>query len=342
MMNSQLDPGRIIQTGMSFWASKALLSAVELNVFGLLGDKAMTGAELTKALGLHNRANPDFFDTLLTLGFLERDGDGPAGRYRNTAETATFLDKTKPTYVGGILEMANSRLFRFWADLTEALKTGKPQNETKNGGQSMFDELYADPARLEQFVEAMSGVSTGNFMALAEKFDFSKYKTLCDVGGAAGILSIMVATRHKHMSCITTDLPMVSPIAKKKIARFGLSERIQTKDLDFFKEPLLKADVITMGMILHDWDLENKIMLIRKAYDALPEGGAFIAVDAIIDDARRQNAFGVLMSLNMLIEFGVAFDYTGADFTRWCKEVGFKGTEIIPLAGFSSAAVAYK
>jgi hypothetical protein len=342
MMNSQLDPGRIIQTGMSFWASKALLSAVELNVFGLLGDKAMTGAELTRALGLHNRANPDFFDTLLTLGFLERDGDGPAARYRNTAETATFLDKTKPTYVGGILEMANSRLFRFWADLTEALKTGKPQNETKNGGQSMFDELYADPARLEQFVEAMSGVSTGNFMALAEKFDFSKYKTLCDVGGAAGILSIMVATRHKHMSCTTTDLPMVSPIAKKKIARFGLSERIQTKDLDFFKEPLLKADVITMGMILHDWDLENKMMLIRKAYDALPEGGAFIAVDAIIDDARRQNAFGMLMSLNMLIEFGVAFDYTGADFTRWCKEVGFKRTEIIPLAGFSSAAVAYK
>jgi len=341
-MNAQLDPGHIIRTGLGFWASKSLLSAVELNVFGVLGDKPMTGAELTKALGLHNRANPDFFDTLLALGFLERDGDGPAARYRNTAETATFLDKTKPTYVGGILEMANSRLFRFWADLTEALKTGEPQNETKNGRQSMFGQLYADPARLEQFVEAMSGVSAGNFTALAEKFDFSKYKTLCDVGGAAGILSITVATRHKHITCTTTDLPKVSVIAKKKIASFGLSGRIQTKDVDFFKEPLPKADVITMGMILHDWDLENKMMLIRKAYDALPEGGAFIAVEAIIDDPRRQNAFGLMMSLNMLIEFGVAFDYTGSDFTRWCKEVGFKQTEIIPLAGSSSAAVAYK
>lgn len=341
-MNAPLDPAHIVQTGFGFWASKTLLSAVELELFRVLGDKSLTGAELTKTLGLHNRANPDFFDTLLALGFLERDGDGPVARYRNTAETAMFLDKSKPAYIGGILEMANSRLFRFWADLTDALKTGKPQNETKNRGQSMFGEVYANPARLEQFVEAMSGLSTGNFMALAEKFDFSKYKTLCDVGGAAGVLSIMVATRHKHLNCTTADLPMVSAVARKKIANFGLSDRIQTKDVDFFKEPLPKADVITMGMILHDWDLDNKMMLIRKAYEALPEGGAFIAVETLIDDARRQNAFGLMMSLNMLIEFGVAFDYTGADSTRWCREVGFKRIEIIPLAGPSSAAVAYK
>ncbi len=188
----------------------------------------------------------------------------------------------------------------------------------------------------------MTGVSTGNFVALAEKFDFSKYKTLCDVGGAAGILSIMVALRHQHMTCVSADLPMVSPIAQKKIASFGVSDRVKTRDLDFFKEPLPQADVITMGMILHDWDLEHKKMLIWKAYDALPEGGAFIAVEALIDDARRENAFGLHVSLNMLIEFGVAFDYTGADFTRWCKEAGFKRTEILPLAGPASAAIAYK
>ena len=341
-MTTMLTPERIMQTGLGFFASKALLSAVELGLFTALERGPMTGAELAAALGLHPRANPDFFDGLLALGLLERDGDGPGARYRNTAETALFLDRAKPSYVGGILEMANARLYRFWGDLTEALKTGKAQNETKNGGASMFGELYADPARLEQFMEAMTGVSTGNFMTLAEKFDFSKYKTLCDVGGAAGVLSIMVASRWKHLSCVSADLPAVSPIAQKKIAAYGLSDRIETKDLDFFTDPLPKADVITMGMILHDWNLENKMMLIRKAYDALPEGGAFIAVEAIIDDARRQNVFGLMMSLNMLIEFGEAFDFTGADFTRWCKEAGFKRTEIIPLAGPASAAVAYK
>lgn len=337
-----LTPERIMQTGLGFWASKALLSAVELGVFTALGAGGKTGEELVAALGLHQRANPDFFDALVATGMLARDGDGPGARYRNTEETAHFLDRSKPTYVGGILEMANARLYRFWGDLTEALKTGKPQNEIKHSGASMFQELYADPARLEQFMDAMTGVSTGNFMALAEKFDFSKYKTLCDVGGAAGVLSIMVARRHPHLSCVTADLPVVAPIAARKIAEAGLSDRVKTQDLDFFKDPLPRADVITMGMILHDWNLENKMMLIRKAYEALPEGGAFIAIEAIIDDARRENAFGLLMSLNMLIEFGEAFDFTGADFTRWCKEAGFKRTEIIPLAGPASAAVAYK
>ena len=105
---------------------------------------------------------------------------------------------------------------------------------------------------------------------------------------------------------------------------------------------LPKADVITMGNILHDWNLENKKRLIQKAYAALPDGGAFIAIENLIDDARRENAFGLLMSLNMLIEFGDAFDYTGADFCEWCSEAGFKRFEFINLAGPTSAAIAYK
>jgi len=238
--------------------------------------------------------------------------------------------------------MANDRLFRFWADLDEALLSGRPQNELKHGGKSMFEELYSDPARLKQFIHAMSGISKGNFMALAAKFDFSGYKTLCDIGGAAGILSLEVAKQNPHMTCTSYDLPPVEPIAQDTIAAQGLSDRVKTGNIDFFTDEFPKADVITMGMILHDWDLENKKMLIRKAYDALPEGGAFIAVEALIDNERKQNVFGLCMSLNMLVEFGVAFDFTGADFESWVKEAGFKRVEIIPLAGPASAAVAIK
>jgi hypothetical protein len=82
--------------------------------------------------------------------------------------------------------------------------------------------------------------------------------------------------------------------------------------------------------------------LLRAAYDALPPGGALVAIEALIDDARRENLFGLLMSLNMLIEFGDAFDYCGKDFRRWCTEVGFKRFEVLHLAGPSSAAIAYK
>jgi len=314
-MSAQVDPSHIMQVGMGFWGSKTLLSAVELELFTKLGSDGMTAKQIAKELDLDDRAVPDFPDALVALELLDREDHASDAVYRNTEAGAAFLDKTSPAYIGGMLEMANARLYPFWGDLTEGLRTGKPQNEIKHSGKPMFDELYADEARLEQFMNAMAGISAGPFMALAEKFDFSKYGTLCDVGGATGQLTIEAA---------------------------GLSDRIAAVGGDFFTDPLPKADVITMGLILHDWNLENKKHLVKAAYEALPEGGAFIVIENLIDDARRENAFGLLMSLNMLIEFGDAFDFTGADFAGWCKEAGFKKTEVLPLAGPTSAGIAYK
>jgi hypothetical protein len=342
METAAVTPSHIMQVGMGFWASKTLLSAVELELFTRLGSEAMTGPQIAEALELHPRAIPDFPDALVALELLDREGEGSDALYRNTQATAVFLDKASPAYIGGILEMSNARLYRFWGDLTEALQTGRPQNEIKQTGKAMFEELYSDPNRLEQFMNAMAGISLGPFGALAEKFDFSKYKTLCDVGGAPGQLSMIVANRHPHMRCTSFDLPVVEPIAKRTIEAAGLSERVKAVGGDFFADPLPKADVITMGLILHDWNLEGKMHLIKAAYDALPEGGAFIIVENIIDDARRENVFGLMMSLNMLIEFGDAFDFAGNDFAKWCKEVGFKEIDIVPLAGPTSAGIAYK
>lgn len=342
MTTTTLSPARIMEVGMAFWPARVLLSAIELGLFTELGSSSMTGTELQAALKLHARANPDFFDTLVALRFLERDGDGPGARYRNTPETALFLDRRSPDFMGGFLEMASARLYRFWSDLTEGLRTGGPQNEIKHTGASMFEELYTRPERLEQFMDAMSGISAANFRAFADRFNFSRYGTLCDVGGATGQLSMFVAERHPHMHCTSLDLPAATAIASRKIAAAGLADRVSTQSIDFFAEPLPRADVITMGMILHDWNLEKKMHLVRAAYDALPTGGAFVVVENLIDDARRENAFGLMMSLNMLIEFGDAFDFTASDFFGWCGEAGFRRMEVIPLAGPASAGVAYK
>jgi predicted O-methyltransferase YrrM len=336
------DPGSILQTAFAFWSSKVLLTAVEFGVFTALGDRRVTGAELGAELGLHERGVADFFDALVAMKFLDREGDGPAAKYFNTPEGALYLDSRSPGYVGGWLVMLNDRLFRFWHDLPEALRTGRPQNETKHGQKGMFEELYSELPRLEQFMGAMTGLSRINFEAFAAKFDFSGFNTLCDVGGATGLLSIEVAKAHPHLRCTSFDLPAVEPIAKKHIAAAGLGDRIATASGDFFKDPLPKADLVTMGMILHDWNLEKKMHLIRSAYDALPPGGALVAIEALIDDARRENLFGLLMSLNMLIEFGDAFDYSAADFRGWCSEAGFRRFDVIHLAGASSAAIAYK
>jgi hypothetical protein len=338
----QLDPGPILQTAFAFWSSKVLLTAVEFGVFSKLGDRRITGAELGAELGLHPRGISDFFDALVAMKFLNREGDGPSAKYFNTPAGALYLNHDSPRYVGGWLVMLNERLFKFWHDLPEALHTGRPQNEIKHGQKGVFEELYEELPRLEQFMGAMTGLSRINFEAFATTFDFSKFRTLCDVGGATGLLCIEVAKEHPHLQCVSFDLPPVEPIARKHITAAGLNDRIGTASGDFFKDPLPKADLITMGMILHDWNLEKKMHLIRAAYDALPPNGAFVAIEALIDDARRENVFGLLMSLNMLIEFGDAFDYSGADFRKWCGEVGFKRFDVIHLAGAASAAVAYK
>ena len=336
------DPSLIMQIGMGFWPSKTLLSAVELGLFTALASGALTGPEIAQRLDLGSRAVYDFLDGLVALRLLERDGLGEDAHYRNTPDAAVFLDRKSPAYIGGILEMANDRLYGFWGGLTEALQTGRPQNEIKQTGHPMFEELYSDPARLEQFMHAMAGISMGNILALADKFDFSRYTTVCDVGGATGRLSIALAQRHPHLQCTSFDLPVVEPIADRSIEQAGLSDRVKTASGDFFSDPLPKADVITMGLILHDWNLERKLQLIRAAFDALPPGGAFIVIENLIDDERRENVFGLMMSLNMLIEFGDAFDYTGADFRGWCTDTGFRSVEVLPLAGPGSAGIAYK
>jgi hypothetical protein len=341
-MNMFLDPSHILQTAFGFWQSKVLLTAVEMGLFTKLANNRLTGAELGAELKLHPRGIADFFDALAAMRFLGREGEGAQAKYFNTPEGSLFLDEASPRYIGGILVMLNARLFKFWNDLPEALRTGRPQNETKHGQKSIFEELYSDLPRLEQFMGAMTGLSRMNFEAFADKFDFSRFQTLCDVGGATGLLSIECTKKHPHLRCISFDLPPVESIAKKHIAAAGLSSRVDTASGDFFKDPLPKADIITMGMILHDWNLEKKLHLIRSAYDALPSGGALVVIEALIDDARRENVQGLLMSLNMLIEFGDAFDYSGTDFRKWCSEVGFKHFEVIHLAGPSSAAVAYK
>ncbi len=332
------NPDHILQTGLAFWASKTLLSAVEMEVFTELAKGPEDLGTLSGRLGLHPRSSRDFLDALVALGFLERKD----GKYSNTPSTDVFLDKRKPSYIGGMLEMANHRLFSHWNKLTIALRTGERQSEAANSDQEIFAALYADPARLKEFLRAMSGISRGANMTIADKFPWATYKTAADCGTAQGDLIVQVALRNPHISGIGFDLPEVAPIFEQYVEDNGLSSRVRFQPGSFFTDPLPKVDVIMMGHILHDWNLEEKKMLIRKAYEALPAGGAFIAYDSLIDDDRSKNAFGLLMSLNMLIESPGGFDYTGADCIGWMKEAGFSQLRVEHLVGPDSMAVGIK
>lgn len=334
-MGEQPTPEHIMQIGFGFWASKTLLSAVEMEVFTELAKHPEDLETLGGRLGLHPRSSRDFLDALVGLGLLERND----GVYSNTPSTDLFLDKKKPSYIGGILEMANRRLFGHWNRLTTALRTGEPQREE---GSDTFAALYADPERLKNFLGAMTGISRGANLAIAARFPWAQYRTVVDAGPAQGDLLVQVLSKNQHLLGIGFDLPEVGPVFEEYVQACGLNSRLQFQGGSFLTDPLPQADVIMMGHILHDWNLEQKRMLISKAYDALPKDGALLVYDAIIDDDRRKNAFGMLMSLNMLIETPGGFDYTGADCMEWMREAGFKETRVEHLVGPDSMVVGIK
>jgi hypothetical protein len=337
-MGEQPTPEQIMQIGLGFWASKVLLSAVEMGLFTELAQHPADLETLQGRLGLHPRAGRDFLDSLVALGLLDRLD----GRYSNTPATDLFLDKRKPSYVGGVLEMANHRLYGFWGHLTEAVRTGHPQNELRTGGAPLFEALYADPARLREFLAAMTGISRGAALAIAAKFPWKNYHTFIDVGTAQGGTAAQIVSAHPHLHGTGFDLAEVRPIFEEYVEALGLSDRLRFQAGSFFEAPLPKADVVIMGHILHDWDLETKRMLLAKAYQAIPAGGALIVYESMIDNDRSKNAFGLMMSLNMLIETPGGFDYTGADCEGWMGEAGFTETRVEHLVGPDSMVVAIK
>ncbi|MBK9168865.1 MAG: methyltransferase [Bryobacterales bacterium] len=337
-MSQALNPSQIMQTGLGFWSSKTLLSAIEMGVFTELAKHPEDLTTLRGRLGLHPRAARDFLDALVALGFLHRTD----GVYRNTPETDFFLDRHKPSYIGGILEMANHRLYPFWGRLTEGLRTGLPQNEMREGTAPLFEALYADPARLKEFLQAMSGFSRGSAIAIGEKLNWADYSTFLDVGTAQGDTAVQIARLNPHLRGAGFDLPEVAPIFEEYVEENRLSDRVQFVPGSFFTDDLPKADVVVMGHILHDWDLDTKRMLVGKAYAALPEGGSFVVYESIIDDDRSTNALGLMMSLNMLIESPGGFDYTGADCQEWMRDAGFRETRVEHLTGPESMVVGVK
>ncbi|MFF6960371.1 methyltransferase [Streptomyces sp. NPDC008317] len=321
---------RLVQLGLGFWQSKVLLTAVELEVYSDLAAHGPADASaLAARLGLHPRGARDFFDSQVALGLLERTD----GVYANTPDTAAFLDRAQDTYIGGLLEMAQEQWYQSWGHLTEALRTGEPQNNVGGADGNPFDVLYADPELTSRFQKAMTGGSLAASQALAAAFAWADVTTVVDIGCSEGILLNTVLTAHPHLRGTGFDLPAVAPTFHETVRRAGLGDRLRFEPGSFLTDALPTADVVVFGRVLHDWDLDTKRMLLKKAYEALPDGGSVVVYESMIDDDRRVNAFGLLTSLHMLLESPGGFDYTGADCVRWLEETGFTSCSAQPLDG---------
>ena len=322
------DTRRILELGSGFWASRALLSAVELGVFTELGRGPMPFDPLRARVGLHPRAARDFLDTLVALGLLLREGDV----YRNAPDTDALLDRAKPGYIGALLEMFVERLWTPWGQLTQSLRSGAPY-ESNAGGDDAFDAFYSSAEKMRSFVTAMTAISLPLARALAAQFPWRQHQTVFDIGGAQGCVPVQLALAHPHITGGVLDLPKVGPLFRDLTQQYDLSDRLRFVAGNMFQDPWPRADVYILGHILHDWGMERKRALLARAYDALPTGGALIVYDAMIDNERRRNVFGLLMSLNMLVETPAGADYTPADCSGWFEAAGFRDIRTITLPG---------
>ncbi|HSH23117.1 MAG TPA: methyltransferase [Acidimicrobiales bacterium] len=333
-MRQELSPERIQELGAAFRASKALLSAVELGVFSALAGGPLDGDALAAQTGIHERAARDFFDALVALGLLERAD----GRYANSPETDFYLDRSKPSYIGGMAEMQSVSGYRVWASLTGALRTGEPQTDAKGD----FRRLYEDPDRARRYLQAMTAGSRASAQAIAARFPWGEHQSVLDVGTAQGCLAVQVALTHDHVRGGGFDLPAAQPIFEEYVASFGLSHRLRFFPGDFLADPLPPADVVVLGNVLCDLDLPAKRALLAKAHAAVPVEGALIVYESIIDNERRNNASALLTSLAMVVQKAGAFGFTGAECRAWMHEAGFAETWVEPLDGPRSMVVGHK
>jgi hypothetical protein len=328
---------RIFEIGTGFRASKALLSAIELDVFTILSVQPLGLSTLTERTGIAERGAKDFFDSLVAIGFLARDAQG---RYANAADADLYLDRKKPTYIGALFEQYSTTGFGLWNSLTEALRTGSPPIGTSAA--SHFSTTYGDAEQFRRFVKSMTAGSLLTAKAIAAQFPWRDYKTLVDVGTAEGCLPVEVALAHPHIQGGGFDLPALRESFEAYVAERNLSARLQFFAGDFLKDPLPSADVLVFGRILHNWGDDARRVLLRKAYDSLNEGGAIIVYETLIPDDRRAHAAGLLASLNMLLWTPAGSDFSAADCAVWMQEAGFREVRAETLAGADAMVIAKK
>lgn len=331
------DPGKIIELSMAFCASKVLLTAVELDLFSRLAQQPMSSETVRAELGLSERGTPDFLETLVRLDMLERRD----GVYHNSALSARYLVRGAPEYMGQFLDRTNQVLYPAWDRFNEALRTGEAQLEQPRSAGNMFVNLYQNPDSMRHFLAMMDALTTVISPVLAEAFEWDRYQSVVDIGGARGNLVASLVRAHPHLAARVFDLPPVEPAFYERMAELGLNGRVEFTGGDFFTDPLPAADVLILGHVLEDWSEEQRQLLVKNAYQAVRPGGALLVYDPMLDE-ERSGLVNVLTSLTMLVVTKGGSEYSSAQCQEWMRQAGFSATSAHALGSSDVLVVGRK
>lgn len=311
------NPFQYVGMGTAFCTAKILLTALELGLFRLLRDEGPAAEpRIAELLGLHPRGSRDFLDALVGLGLLERSG----ADYRNSPGVERHLIPGEQGYIGGFLERANQRLYPAWGQFTEALRTGKPQGGLD--GAEPYDTMSADPEQLASFLAMMDTMNGQLGPALAAAFDWTRHKSVVDIGGARGNLLAPIVAAHPHLTAAVFDVPQVEPFFDEHMRRLGLNGQVAFRKGDFFADPMPSADVLVVGHVLHDWAPQERRQLVKKAFCAVNPGGALIVYDPMLDPDQPA-LVNLVISLDMLLTTRAGSEYSPAECRSWLADAGF-------------------
>ncbi len=330
------DPADIKRLGNAFCHAKLLLAAGELGLFADLAENGpATQSQIQARLRLQPRGCRDFLNALVLLGLLVRDGE----QYRNSAVTAEHLIPGSATYIGGFLQRSNRVLYPAWGNLSEALRTGRPQVATAGSGS--FERMLGDPGQLAQYLGMMDSVSGLLAPRLAEAFDWQNHAEIVDVGGARGNLAARLVRAHPHLSAWVFDLPVMEAPLRQHVASLAPPGPIRFRGGDFFADPLPEGDVLILGHVLHNWSPEERQFLVKKAFAATRPGGALLIYDAMLEENPADLA-RVLVSINMLLVTPGGSEYTVRECTQWLADAGFADVSDRPLGSADTLVIGHR
>jgi SAM-dependent methyltransferase len=312
-----IEPARVLELGYGFTRSRILLSAVELGVFTLLDEGALTAPDIGGRLGMAERRAREFLEALVWLELLIVDRDG---RYSNGPEAALFLVESGERSVVPTLREAGWHLYPAWSALTTRLA---PEAAAANDGHDPAAR-YQDPELLRHYLHAMTTITAPAAAALASAFPWSEVRSVLDVGTALGGVLATLVEAHPHLRGTGFDVDRVEPLFRAYIGdRRAPAERIDFVAGNFFYEALPHAEVVILSHILHDWDEEQKRLLVAKAYDALPGGGRLIVLEKFLGEPGRPNPAALMSTLNLLVDTEGGFEMAVHECTRMLSEAGF-------------------
>jgi SAM-dependent methyltransferase len=310
-------PGALLGQAMAFQPAKLVLTGLELGLFRVLAEGPATEARLRERLGLHARGTGHFLRALAELGVLERDGE----RYRNGAAAARFLAPGEGS-LGGFLHMADQVMYPAWGRLADALRTGEPQAATYSGTE-MFDQLYGDDARRDEFVSMAEDASRPLIPALVGSFGWAGHKSVLELGGCRGNVLANLVRAHPHLDATVLDLPALAPAFDEHMARLGMAGRVRFRAADFFTDPLPETDVVMIGHCMVDWTDEQRRALIGNVFPAVRPDGAFLIWDPMLVDGAESYLRNLLRSLNLQLMTPHGTNYRLEQCERWLTEAGF-------------------